>query len=486
VTATIAVPPVPLAMIGGRPVRPTSGSNHTHRYAGSGAVTNAIPLAGRAEVDAAVGAAAQARSAWRASGPAGRRDLLNRVAAVIERDAAELTALSVIDNGTPITAARAMVATAADHFRYAAGWADKLTGDTIPVWPQEARAHTTIEPYGVVGIIVPWNAPLVSAAMTIAPALAAGNTLVVKPPEAAPYSISRLGELLQEAGAPPGLLNVCVGGPDGGDALVRDRRVSKIHFTGSTATARLILDAALEHVVPVALELGGKSAHLVFADVPDLDAALRHALGAVTQLSGQKCTAGTRLLVERSIYEPAVRRIAELCREIRVGDPMAPETVMGPLASETSVVRILGQVNRGVENGEARLVAGGARLGGDLEAGYFMAPTVLADLPPDSALWREEIFGPVLCMAPFDDELEAIELANDSSYGLGAWLQTADVARVLRVTDALEVGQVWVNGGSGSRAMVPFGGTKQSGFGRLGGLPGILEFARTKSVWLEY
>jgi acyl-CoA reductase-like NAD-dependent aldehyde dehydrogenase len=291
-----------------------------------------------------------------------------------------------------------------------------------------------------------------------------------------------VGQLLLEAGFPPGVVNIVPGGPEAGDALVRNPGVDKIHFMGSTAVAREVLAAALQNLTPVTLELGGKSANIIFADA-DLPSAAELAISAVVYMSGQACLIGTRVLVQAPVYDEVVELCKAMVEQIPVGDPCSPTTRMGPVISQGACDRVLGVVERARQNREGRLVTGGHRLGGDLADGYFIAPTIFADVDNSSDLAQHEIFGPVLSMQPFETEEEAVAIANDHPYGLAAYIQTNDLRRAHRMAAALEVGNVWINGFPGLPGSIPFGGTKQSGYGRLGGLAGIREFSRPKNIW---
>ena len=338
------------------------------------------------------------------------------------------------------------------------------------------------EPYGVVAVIVPWNAPLVSLAQIAGAALAAGNAVVLKP-ELAPFTALRVGELLLEAGGPPGALNIVPGGPEAGAALVRHPDIGKLHFTGSVATARSVISSAAEHLTPVALELGGKSAHGIFEDA-DVKAASRHALAGLVIYSGQGCANGTRVLVHASIYDELLETLLGRLRRLAVGDPLDARTTIGPVVSERACERIVGVIDRAQELGAGRLVAGGGRIGGELAGGFYIAPTVFAEVDGASELAQQEIFGPVLAFARFETEKEAIELANSTPYGLAAYVHTTDGRRAHRVARELAAGNVWVNGFFGIPPSMPFGGVKQSGYGRVGGVAGLREFLRPKNVWL--
>lgn len=470
-------------LIGDRRITDPSGGTHQHVYAATGQPTAEVPLCGAAEVDAAVTAARAALPRWQSMPAARRRDLLLRLAGLITGDAERLAALQVLESAVPQRFAAALPAGAADFLAYNAGWADKIGGDVIETWPMRAFDYALAEPYGVVAVIIPWNGALVSLGQLLGPVLAAGNTVVLKPPELAPFTSLRVAELILEAGFPPGVVSVLPGGPAGGAALVAHRGLDKIHFTGSGRTARAILAAAAQTLTPVSLELGGKSAHLIFADA-DLKPAARHAIGGIVVNSGQGCVNGTRVLAHADVYDEVLAIAVARLREIVVGDPLASATSMGPVITATACERVMTLIGRAREHGHGRLLTGGERLGGDLASGYFVAPTVFADVEHDSELAQQEIFGPVLSFRRFGTEQEAVELANATSYGLAAYVHTNDARRAHRVSKALAAGNVWVNGFYGIPPPVPFGGTKDSGFGRLGGAAGIQEFVRPKNVWM--
>jgi aldehyde dehydrogenase (NAD+) len=466
-------------LIGGEHIAEGTGGEFQHIYAATGKPTAAVSLAGAHEIDLAVRAARSALPQWRAMPVDQRREAMLRYAQLLRQHADELIAISQIDNSFPYFAASLGPISAADAFSYNAGWADKIGGDVIPTWAAPALDYSLEEPYGVAGIIIPWNGPIYAAGMTLAPALAAGNCVVLKPPELAPFAAIRLGELFLEAGFPAGVVNVVTAGPEGGDALVSHSGIDKIHFTGSGATAQKVLAAALRTLKPVALELGGKSANIIFADSDLNNAALQGVLGM--QGSGQGCINGTRVLVERSVYEDVLALMTAILSTLEVGDPLTVSTFFGPVVSEGAADRIMTVIETAKGDG-TRLVCGGERLGGDLAGGYFVAPTVFADVDNSAALARDEIFGPVVAVLPFDNEDEAVRLANDSPFGLAGYIQTADLKRAHRVAAALEVGNIWVNGFLGIPTSVPFGGVKQSGWGRLGGRDGIREFTRAKNI----
>jgi len=461
-----------------------SGSAWTHIYPVNGQGTSELQLAGARDVELAVQAARAAFPAWRALPGDKRRDLMLKMASVIEQHARELAALSTLENGAPSLVTPYVALDAVQKFRYYAGWADKIGGETISTWAGPAHDYVAYEPYGVIGAIVPWNGPLFAATMVITPALATGNCVVLKAPELAPYAVMRLGELFLEAGFPPGVVNMLAGGPDVGEAMVAHPGIDKIQFVGSGATAKKVLRAAAETLKPCGLELGGKSAVIVFADA-DLQHAARRGLSGAISVAGQGCVNGTRLLVERPIYEAYLKMLAGIAAHIRIGDPADPATVMGPVISESALQRIVGVVERAKQDG-ARTVVGGERLGGDHAAGYYLPITVLADVAPQSALAQHEVFGPVLAVTPFDTEEEAIALANGTDYGLGAYIHTENLRRAHAVAGQLQAGMIHVNGGGEAmQPFAPFGGFKHSGYGRLGGEQGLKEFLQVKNVWIN-
>jgi acyl-CoA reductase-like NAD-dependent aldehyde dehydrogenase len=460
------------------------GETWAHVYPGTGQITREIRLASVDDVDRAVAAAKAAQPAWRALPGDKRRDLMFRLAAIIEAEAAAMSPLLTAENGSIIIAGGHMSYDAAQKFRYYGGWADKIEGRTIATWGGPAHDYVSYEPFGTIGVIVPWNGPLFAATMVMAPALAAGNCIVLKAPELAPWSLMRLLEMVQQAGFPPGVVNLVTGGAKIGAAIVSHPGIDKIEFIGSGATARKILASASQSLKPVGLELGGKSAVLVFADANLQDAAKRGLSGAVSA-NGQGCVNGTRLLVERAIYEPYLQMLTTMAAHVKVGDPFAMDTFMGPVISDSALDRIAGMVESGAAQG-ARVLCGGERMGGDHGHGYFYPVTVLADVAQDSDIAKQEVFGPVLVVTPFDSEEEAVSLANDTDFGLGAYVHTTNLARAHRVANQMQAGQVQVNGsGEAMTPCVPFGGMKQSGHGRLGGLEGLREFQQVRNVWVN-
>jgi acyl-CoA reductase-like NAD-dependent aldehyde dehydrogenase len=472
-------------IIGNQKFERGGGQSWAHVYPANGAVTSELTLASAKDVDAAVSAARAAFPAWRALPGDKRRDIMFKLATSFERDGELLAQLATIETGNSIMTTSFLSYDAAQKFRYFGGWADKIQGRTIATWGGPAHDYVAYEPYGVVGAIIPWNGPLFAATMVMAPALAAGNCIVVKAPELAPYTVMKLGELCLEAGFPPGVVNVVTGGAEVGEAMVGHPRVDKIQFVGSGPTAKKVLQSAAETLKPCGLELGGKSAVIVFADA-DLQEAARRGLSGAISANGQGCVNGTRLLVERPIYDQYLAMLGAMAPHIKIGDPFDKSTVVGPVITEAALTRILGMIDTAVKKEGGRLVSGGVRLGGDLAAGYFLPITLVADVGQNSRIAQHEVFGPVLAVTPFDSEDEAIALANGTDYGLGGYVHTQNLRRAHYVASQLDAGMIHVNGsGEGMTPCAPFGGVKQSGYGRLGGEAGLHEFLRIKNVWVN-
>jgi aldehyde dehydrogenase (NAD+) len=460
-----------------------SGGTHLHIDPSTGQVDARIPLAGPDEIDRAVNAADVGFREWRRTSPDERRRLLMRLADLIEANAEEFTRRGTMDNGTPAAIVGGMVASAVEWTRYYAGWTDKIAGELSSSLASGVGElnYTLLEPYGVIGIIITWNGPLISLAMKIPAALAAGCTVVCKPSELTPFSAELFADLVEEAGFPAGVCSMLPGDPAAGEALVVHPKVRKVSFTGGPATASKILHACADTMKPATLELGGKSANIVFDDA-ELDLACGiGTMMSVGVLSGQGCAFPTRMLVHHSIYEDVVDRVSAVAKGIPVGDPWDPAVLAGPVVNEAALERILGMIERAQEDG-ARLVTGGSRIGGDLAAGYFIEPTVFADVDPESELAQNEVFGPVLAITPFSDEEEAIRIANSTRYGLSGYVQTQNLSRALRVAEELVTGEVLINGAANLRVQRPFGGIGISGMGKEGGRLGVEEFLRVKSV----
>ncbi|WP_192723670.1 aldehyde dehydrogenase family protein [Mycobacterium sp. OAS707] len=467
-------------LIAGDRVTETSGGTYAHIYPATGQPNAHIPLAGADEIDRAVASSWDAHREWMALTVDRRRDLLIDLADAVHENLDELARLNVQDYAVPISFAGNAILL--ERFlRHFAGYADKPHGTSTPVAGSFDVNLIEREPYGVVGVLTPWNGSLVVTGSCVAPALAAGNAVVLKPSEVAPLAALRFGELCLEVGLPVGLVNVVPAGPEGGDALVRHPGVRKIHFTGGDATARKVLVSAAANLTPVVTELGGKSANIVFDDA-DLDAAAMLAAhqGPLMQ-SGQSCACASRVLVHESVYDAFLEKFVAVIEGSAIGDPLDPQVVFGPVISQGAVERILGVIDQTVSDG-GKLVTGGQRLVGELAGGYYIEPTVFAGVDNASALAQTETFGPVVSVMKFSDEAEAVHIANDTRFGLNAFVQTNDVRRAHRVARRIEAGSVWVNTFSDMAPQGPYGGFKQSGFGRTGGLEGLHEFLQVKNI----
>ncbi len=464
----------------------TDGSTERlpHKSPITGDVQAFIELAGEAEIDAAVAAAKSAFPAWQRLPIDERRGLLLRIEELIRRDSLELGRRSILEVGMTTSGARHYPALTAGWFGYYAGWADKIEGATIPLTPSTGFDFTLREPFGVVGVILTWNGALASIGMKVAPALAAGNCVVIKSPELAPFTAERFAQLAMDAGIPHGVINVVCGGPVAGERLIRHRDVAKVTFTGGTATARKVVQASAQNLTPLALELGGKSANLVFEDA-DLSRAVPEAVrNGIVVNSGQGCAFPTRLLVQRTVYDEVIAGLVHTAERVQIGDPMNATTEMGPVVCAASCERILDSIEMARSQGNS-ILSGGTRLAGELARGFFIPPTIVADVGQDDTLFNTEVFGPVLSVTAFDTEDEAVVLANCTDLGLAAYIQSRDVNRVHRLIPRLEAGTVHVNGKSAIPPQAPFGGYKQSGYGREGGRAGLEEFLQTKNVFIQ-
>ncbi len=440
------------------------------------------------DIDRAVSSARKAfEGPWSKMSPAERERLLNKAADTLEAHAEELAQLETLNNGKTIREAKSGdLPLAIGLLRYFAGWPTKIHGETIPVsvpyYPGAKFLHYTVrEPIGVVGAVIPWNFPLLMAVERIAPALACGNTIILKPAEQTPLSALRLGELLLEAGVPAGVVNVVPGyGPTAGAALAAHMDVDKINFTGSTEVGREVVKASASNLKRLSLELGGKSPNIVFADA-DLEAAAKGLFMGIFYNQGQCCSAGSRVFVERPKFEPMVAALAERAKTVRQGPGLDPKTQMGPLVSKEQQERVMGYIESGKQQG-ATVLAGGEAAAG---SGYFVKPTVFADVADGMRIAQEEIFGPVVTVMPFDTVEEVVSRANSTPYGLVAGVWTKDIKKAHRLTQSIKAGTVWVNCYHFVDAAAPWGGFKQSGYGREKSQYAIDTYTQLKSVWVD-
>lgn len=449
----------------------------------TGDVTAHVPRGGQADVDLAVESAAAAfgSGVWTGMSADERSKILWRASELIDAHADELAAMETTQMGVPLSIAKVMMGFAAEAFRYNAGWPTKITGESTDLSNETSNgfAYTRREPVGVVGLIVPWNAPAALGSWKISSALAAGCSAVLKPSEETPSTALHIAALLLEAGLPEGVLNVVTGGGEAGAAIAGHRRIDKVSFTGSTATGQKIIQAASGNFKRLTLELGGKSACVILADA-DIDAAIATAAQAMYFNSGQICTAGQRIYVQRPVYEKVLAGLVEMAENIPLGDPMDAGTAMGPLVSRRQFDNVSRAI-AGAREAGAQICAGGMRAG---DRGFFYRPTVISGVHRDMAIMREETFGPALCVVPFDEPADIIEEINDTPYGLAGYIWTNRLDAAHDLAARIKAGMIWINSGSRIDYNVPLGGFKASGWGRENGKDGVLAYLETKSVVL--
>ena len=450
-------------------------------------VLTQIVEASAEDVDRAVQAARSAfddRSGpWRKVSASERGRLIWKLADVVDKNIDELAELETLDNGKPIFESRYVdIPMVADVLRYYAGLATKIHGETVNT-NETAFTYTLREPVGVVGIIVPWNFPLLLASWKLGPALACGNTVVLKPAEQTPLSTLRFGELAIGAGLPAGVLNIVTGGASTGEAIVQHPGVDKIAFTGSTAVGKEIMRSAAESMKRVTLELGGKSPNIVCAD-SDLDSAIKGAITGIFYGKGEVCNAGSRLFIENKVRDEFTEKLVGRAKKMQPADPLDPKTRMGAIVSQQQMQTVLGYIEAGKKEG-ARLVAGGNRISVDGSKGFFIEPTIFSDVTNEMKIAQEEIFGPVLSIISFDDVEQAVDQANRNPYGLAAAVWTRDIKKAHHISRQLRAGTVWINTYGLMDAALPFGGYKQSGFGRELGAHAVEHYTELKSVWLN-
>lgn len=474
-------------IVGGREVAAKDGGWFASANPFDGRDWAELPHGGAADAAAAVEAAHAAFTGgdWPKLTATQRGKLLRRLADLIERDAEKLAALEVRDNGKLYAEMLGQVRYIPEWFHYFGGLADKIEGAVLPTDKPQMFSYTRREPLGVVVAITPWNSPLLLLAWKLAPALAAGCTVVIKPSEFTSASTLEFARLFAEAGFPAGVVNTVTGfGGEVGPTLVEHPLVAKIAFTGGDATGAHIYQQAAKHIKHVTLELGGKSPNIIFADA-NLDDAAKGAISGIFAASGQTCIAGSRVLVQRSVYDAVVDRIVAIAQTAKLGDPMDAATQVGPITTMQQRDKVLSYIDIARADG-ARCVLGGKRPDdAALGRGWFVEPTIFADVHNDMRIAREEVFGPVLSIIPFDDDDDAVRIANDSIYGLAAGVWTSSIARAITMSDRLRAGTVWVNTYRAVSFMAPFGGYKKSGIGRESGQHAIVEYLQTKCVWIN-
>jgi aldehyde dehydrogenase (NAD+) len=473
-------------LIGGEWVDPAGGDWFESENPFTGEPWALVPRGGAADVDRAVQAAWQAfRGPWRSLTASARGAILRRLAELVAENADRLAELETRDNGKLISEMRGQLRYIPQWFHYFGGLADKIEGRVIPIDKPGVFNFTREEPLGVIAAITPWNSPLMLATWKLAPALAAGNTVVWKPSEFSSVSAFAFGELLEKAGFPPGVVNILTGfGGEIGEALVTHPKVAKVAFTGGDATGQRVYELAARGIKRVTLELGGKSANIVFDDA-DLDNAVKGAVSGIFAATGQTCIAGSRLLVQRPIHDEFTRRLLGLARTARMGNPLEDSTQVGPITTRPQYKKVLDYIEIAKGEGAACVLGGGPAKRPECGSGWFVEPTIFTGVQPGMRIAQEEVFGPVLSVIPFDTEDEAVAIANDTLYGLAAGVWTTSIKRALTMSERLEAGTVWINTYRAVSYMSPFGGYKRSGIGRESGLGAIREYLQEKSVWID-
>lgn len=471
--------------IAGKSCAPESGAYFDTENPYTGEVWAKVARGSAADVDKAVAAAKAAfEGEWGALSPTARGKLMVKLADIIDREADRLGRLEVQDNGKLLAEMGSQTKYISEWYRYFGGLADKIEGTVIPTDKANMFNYTRYEPFGVVGLITPWNSPLLLVAYKLAPALAAGNTAVIKPSEFTSASTVAFMELLVEAGFPDGTVNVVTGfGQEVGSPLIDHPDVAKIAFTGSDATGQKIYQQAAAKLVPVTLELGGKSPNIVFEDA-DLEAAIMGAISGIFAATGQTCIAGSRLLVQRSIHDEFVKRLIEVAKTAKIGDPMSLETHVGPVTTPPQFQKVMDYLSIAKAEGAKCVLGGNAYTGEGAKGSQFVEPTIFTGVSNDMRIAQEEVFGPVLSVIPFDDEADAIAIGNDINFGLAAGVWTSDIGRAIRMSEKLRAGTVWVNTYRVVSYMTPFGGYKRSGLGRENGQQAIYAYLEQKSVWI--
>jgi aldehyde dehydrogenase (NAD+) len=473
-------------LIGGEWVEASAGQWLASENPFTGEAWAEVPRSTAEDVDRAVKAAhATFHGPWRKLTASQRGAILRKFGDLVAENADRLGALETRDNGKLITEMRGQLRYIPQWFYYFGGLADKIEGRVIPIDKPGVFNFTREEPLGVVAAITPWNSPLMLATWKLAPALAAGNTVVWKPSEFSSVSATAFGELFDKAGFPPGVVNIVTGfGGEIGEALVTHPRVAKVAFTGGDATGQHVYELAARGIKPVTLELGGKSANIVFDDA-NLDNAVKGAVSGIFAATGQTCIAGSRLLVQRQVHDAFMDKLLELARTARMGNPLEETTQVGPITTRPQFNKVLSYIQIAKDEGAVCVLGGGPAQRPECGSGWFVEPTVFTGVKPDMRIAQEEVFGPVLSVIPFEDEDEAVAIANDTLFGLAAGVWTSSIKRALQMSERLEAGTVWVNTYRAVSYMSPFGGYKRSGLGRESGLTAIRDYLQEKSVWID-